>query len=189
MNTKISNGKKTNKLCNSEWPHLFGFTTQDVGLFLKISLQFKQLILPFTILQKKYKINGLQKSKNLQNTGFWQEKARECNNWSHPSYVSIRVLSLLTFSFSCSTSLSFLFFHCLNFSESSLICRISCVRWVFIACENTATFETCVCSYSNALKKNKAQSTRDDAMWQKVSVLHAHKVPYNAEEKYVTEQR
>lgn len=44
--------KKTNKLCNSEWPHLFGFTTQDVGLFLKISLQFKQLILPFTILQK-----------------------------------------------------------------------------------------------------------------------------------------
>lgn len=44
-----------NKLCNSEWPHLFGFTTQDVGLFLKISLQFKQLILPFTILQKNTK--------------------------------------------------------------------------------------------------------------------------------------
>lgn len=66
-----------NKLCNSEWPHLFGFTTQDVGLFLKISLQFKQLILPFTILQKKYKINGLQKSKNLQNKQVFDKKRLE----------------------------------------------------------------------------------------------------------------
>lgn len=39
-----------------------------------------------------------------------------------------------TFSFSCSTSLSFLFFQVLNLSESSLICLISCVRCVFIAC-------------------------------------------------------
>ncbi|TNN86866.1 hypothetical protein EYF80_003049 [Liparis tanakae] len=30
--------------------------------------------------------------------------------------------------------------ECLNFSESSLICLISCVRWVFMDCENMASF-------------------------------------------------
>lgn len=44
--------------------------------------------------------------------------------------------TLHAFSFSCSTSLSFWAFHCLNFSESSLICLMSCVRWFFMPWEN-----------------------------------------------------